>query len=189
MNDHLTYRELEAGLDQVRSSPRDDGVLQMIVVRTERGLRRTPESCMISAAAGLEGDHWSRTCKMRTEDGLAHPDMQICMMNARTIELIAQDRDRWAIAGDNLFIDLDISHENLAPRQTLGIGEALIEITAVPHNGCAKFIDRFGKDACQFVNSRTGKELRLRGIYARVVQDGRIAVGDRIGKKAIASAA
>ena len=99
-------------------------------------------------------------------------------MNARCIALIAQERGNWAPAGDNLFIDLDLSPANTPPGTRLAIGTAVIEITDTPHNGCDSFIARYGRDACVFVNTGEGKRLRLRGIYGRVVQDGRVSVGD-----------
>jgi MOSC domain-containing protein YiiM len=109
-------------------------------------------------------------------------------MSARAIALVARDRENWPPAGDNLFIDMDLSPTNTPPGQRLEIGSAIIEITPVPHNGCAKFIARYGRDACVFVNTGEGKRLRLRGIYARVVQDGQISVGDRVRKLASAVA-
>src|SRR5262245_4689822 len=103
-------------------------------------------------------------------------------MNARCIALIAQERQNWAPAGDNLFIDMDLTPDNVPPGVRLAIGSAVIEITDTAHNGCSAFIERYGRDACIFVNTGEGKQYRLRGIYARVVQDGRIAVGDRVTK-------
>ena len=103
-------------------------------------------------------------------------------MNARCIALIAQERQNWPPAGDNLFIDMDFTPGNMPPGQRLAIGSAVVEITDTPHNGCAMFIERFGRDACVFVNTGDGKRLRLRGIYARVVQDGRVTVGDQATK-------
>ena len=103
-------------------------------------------------------------------------------MNARCIALVAQERSNWAPAGDNLFIDMDLTPGNLPPGQRLRIGSAVIEITAVPHNGCSAFIERYGRDACLFVNSGEGRKLKLRGIYARVVEDGRVSLGDRVVK-------
>jgi len=179
---HLTKDELLAGLPEILASPKDDGALLGIVVRPDHGQRVEPESVAISLAGGLEGDHWARGCWLTTEDGKPHPDVQICIMNARCIALIAQERANWAPAGDNLFLDMDLSTENLVPGQRLALGNAVIEITAEPHNGCKSFVERYGREACAFVNGREGKRLRLRGIYARVVQDGRIAVGDRATK-------
>ena len=182
MPKHLTLSELQAGLPEILNSPADDGELQGIVIRLEGGRRRDLESCEISLAGGTHGDHWANGCWKSTEDGRPHPDVQICIMNARCIALIAQERDNWPPAGDNLLIDMDLTPANTPPGTRLAIGTALIEITDTPHNGCNSFIERFGRDACIFVNTGEGKRLRLRGIYGRAVQDGRITVGDRVSK-------
>ena len=182
MTRHLTKEELQAGLPHILASPQDDGVLEGIVIRPEKGQRQELESCEISLQGGTHGDHWAKGCWMSTEDGKPHPDVQICIMNARCIDLIAQERERWALAGDNLLIDLDLRPETLPPGQRLRIGSAIIEITDVPHNGCAAFVERYGRAAVVFVNGPKGKALRLRGVYARVVQDGRVSVGDRVVK-------
>ncbi len=179
---HLTRDELHAGLPDVLTSPADNGSLEAIIVRPDKGERLDVQSVRISLAGGVEGDHWAKGCWMSTDDGDPHPDVQICMMNSRLISLIAGERENWPLAGDNLFIDLDIGPDNLAPGQRLAIGSAIIEITAVPHLGCAKFIARYGRDACVFVNTGEGKRQRLRGIYARVVQDGTVSVGDEVVK-------
>ncbi len=182
MPKHLTLSELQAGLPEILNSPADDGEMQGIVIRLEGGRRRDLESCEISLTGGAHGDHWANGCWKSTEDGRPHPDVQICIMNARCIALIAQERDNWPPAGDNLLIDMDLTPANTPPGTRLAIGTALIEITDTPHNGCNSFIERFGRDACIFVNTGEGKRLRLRGIYGRVVQDGRITVGDRVSK-------
>jgi len=181
---YLTRDELQAGLPHILDSPKDDGVLEAIVIRPAHGEREDLESCEISLEGGTHGDHWAKGCSMTTEDGKPHPDVQICIMNARCIALVAHERARWPLAGDNLFIDMDLRPDNLPPGQRLEIGTAVIEITPVPHNGCASFVERYGKPAVVFVNAPKGKALRLRGIYARVVQDGRVTVGDRVVKVA-----
>ncbi len=155
--------------------------LRGIVIRPEKGQRRDLNSVEISLDGGTHGDHWAKGCWKSTEDGDPHPDVQICIMNARCIALIAQEPANWAPAGDNLFIDMDLTPDNTPPCQRLAIGSAIIEITDTRH-GCASFIERYGRDACVFVNTGEGKRLRLRGIYARVVRDGRVAVGDRVVK-------
>ncbi len=179
---HLSMAELEAGLDEILASPKDGGRLEAIVVRPEHGQRRDVERCAISLAGGAEGDHWAKGCWKTTEDGKPHPDVQICIMNGRCIDLIAQERANWPLAGDNLFIDMDLTPDNTPPGTRIAIGSAVLEITDTPHNGCASFIERYGRDACLFVNTGEGKRLRLRGIYGRVVQDGTVTVGDRITK-------
>ena len=179
---HLTMDELNAGLPEILASPKDEGVLSAIVIRPASGERRDVETSEISLEGGVHGDHWAKGCWKSTEDGRPHPDVQICIMNARCIQLIAQERANWPPAGDNLFIDMDLTPENMPPGTRLGIGSAVIEITDTPHNGCASFIERYGRDACVFVNTGEGKRLRLRGIYGRVVEDGRVSVGDVVTK-------
>ncbi len=179
---HRTMAELEAGLEGILGAPKDAGRLDAIVARPAKGERRALDSAGLSLAGGLEGDHWALGCWKSTEDGKPHPDVQICIMNARSIALIAGARENWLPAGDNLYLDLDLSPDNLPPGTRLALGTAELEITDTPHNGCAQFIARFGRDACVFVNTGTGKAHRLRGVYARVVRDGHMAVGDRAMK-------
>ncbi len=182
MAKHLTRAELQAGLPYILDSPKDNGMLEAIVIRPESGEREDLESCEISLEGGTHGDRWAKGCWMTTEDGKPHPDVQICIMNARCIALVAQERERWPLAGDNLFIDIDLRPDNLPPGQRLKIGTAVIEITSTAHNGCESFVERYGRPAVVFVNAPKGKAMRLRGIYARVVEDGRVTVGDRAVK-------
>jgi MOSC domain-containing protein YiiM len=182
MNTQWTAVELQAELAQLGDSPRDNGTLAMIVCRPAEGERLVLERADLDPIGGLVGDNWHARGSKRTEDGSAHPDMQIAMMNSRVIQTLARDRGRWPLAGDQLFIDLDVSVENLQAGQRIGIGTAVLEITDVPHTGCEKFTARFGHDAIRFVNSPEGRQLRWRGIYARVIQAGTISVGDRVSK-------
>ena len=175
---NLTIAELEAGLDEIRQSPSDHGVLMMIVRRPEIGSREIVEQGELDIEKGLVGDNWSTRGSRRTSDGRADPKMQLNVMNARAAALMAQSRERWPLAGDQLFVDLDLSTANVPPGTRIALGAALIEVTDQPHTGCAKFVSRFGVEATKFVNSRVGRELQLRGINARVVQPGIIKVGD-----------
>jgi hypothetical protein len=174
----LTLAELEDGLDTIRQSPKDAGVLALIVRRPAVGEREVLEEGVLDLAEGLVGDTWRERSSSRTADGSPHPDMQLNIMNTRVIALLAQAKDRWRLAGDQLFIDLDLSKENLPPGTRLALGSSVIEVTAQPHTGCQKFAARFGLDALKWVSSPVGKELQLRGINARVVQAGVIRVGD-----------
>lgn len=179
---HLTTEELEAGLESIYQSPRDSGVLQMIVRRPGVGEREVLQEGELTLRDGLVGDNWAtRGCPL-TADGTSHPEMQLNIMNARVIALVAQARARWPLAGDQLYIDLDLSSDNLPPGSRLSLGTAIIEVTPVPHNGCKKFVVRFGKDAVAFVNSEVGKRLHLRGINAKVTCPGVIRVGDMVRK-------
>ena len=180
---HLTTEQLKAGLDEIRRSPSDNGVLEMLVRRPQTLEREILQEGQLDLALGLVGDNWKARGSRMTDDGAAHPEMQLNLMNSRAAQLVAQSKDRWHLAGDQLFVDLDLSGENLPPGTRLSIGSAIIEVTPVPHTGCAKFVERFGADAMKFVNSPVGKELRLRGINAKVVQPGIVKVGDRIKKR------
>lgn len=175
-------QEIEAGLPNVLASPTDNGRLVGLQTRPAEGERVELPSVDVSAASGVSGDHWSKGCWKSLPDGSPDPDVQISIINSRLINLIAGGRENWAPAGNNLFVDMDITLANLPPGQMLGIGTAELAITSVPHTGCAKFIARYGRDACVYVNRGIGRDLRLRGVYARVVRSGRISVRDAIVK-------
>lgn len=180
--EHLTTAELEAGLDHIRSSPADDGRLELIVRRPAVDSREVLGEASLDVEEGLVGDTWRLRGSNRTDDGSAHPDMQLNVMNARCATLVAGDPDRRQLAGDQLYVDLDLSGANLPPGTRLEMGEAVIEVTDQPHTGCAKFTSRFGLDAMRFVNSDVGKELHLRGINAKVIRSGTVRAGDTVRK-------
>ncbi|HEY6231853.1 MAG TPA: hypothetical protein VIW64_11350 [Pyrinomonadaceae bacterium] len=179
---HLTTAELEAGLDHIRAAPKDDGVLQLIVRRPGIDQREILEQAELDAAEGLVGDSWKLRPSSKTVDRSPHPDMQINIMNARATQLLAQEKERWQLAGDQLYLDMDLSAANLPPGTQLSIGSAVIEVTPPPHTGCHKFVARFGREAMLFVNSAVGRDLRLRGLNAKVIQSGTIRVGDTARK-------
>jgi len=179
---HLKKEELEAELDRIRESPKDEGVLELIVRRPHVGEREVLAAGELDVTDGLVGDTWKKRSSSRTSSGGAHPDMQLNIMNARVISLIAGEQRHWPLAGDQLFVDLDLSLMNLPAWTRLAIGSALVQVTDQPHTGCAKFTSRFGVDAMSFVNSPIGRELCLRGINARVIQPGTVRVGDRVRK-------
>lgn len=179
---HLTESEISLGLDVIKQSPTDNGLLRSIVIRPASDHRTSLQECRLSPEGGTEGDQWARGCWLTLPDGKPHPDVQIAIINSRLIDLLAGSPDRWELAGDNLYVDLDLSRDNLAPGQRLQIGECVLEITDQEHKGCDKFRDRFGMDAVRYVNSPLGKRLRLRGIYAKVIQTGYVRVGDMIQK-------
>lgn len=182
---HLTMAELEAGLGEIRQTPKEQGTLEMIVRRPQVNAREVLAEGKLDLEEGLAGDSWRARGSGKTGDGLANRDMQLNVMNARVIALLAQTKERWALAGDQLFIDLDLSVENLPAGTRLAIGTAVIEVTNEPHNGCKKFQERFGSDALKFVNSPLGKQLHLRGINAKVVTPGIIRTGDTVRKMAV----
>jgi MOSC domain-containing protein YiiM len=176
--EHLSRERLEAGLDHIRESPPDHGRLVLVVRRPEVGQRDLPQEAVLDQVTGLEGDNWLTRGSTSTPDGSADPDRQITVINARLAELVAGGTERMALAGDQLFVDLDISVDNLPAGSLLAVGEAVLRVSEAPHTGCAKFLERFGTEALRFVGSRTGRRLRLRGMNARIVVPGTIRLGD-----------
>ena len=179
---HLSLAELEAGLGIIRQSPQDNGLLKLIVRRPKVDEREIVNEAELDLEEGLVGDTWKARGSKATPDGSANINAQITLMNMRAIALLAQDESRWALAGDQLFVDFDLSEANIPAGTRIAIGSAILEISATPHTGCAKFSERFGKDALKFVNSPDGKQLHLRGVNARVVQAGGIQVGNVVRK-------
>jgi MOSC domain-containing protein YiiM len=176
---HLSTEELEAGVDHIRQAPKDQGVLQLLVRRPVTLERELLQEGKLDTELGLVGDNWQTR---GSGSGAANPDAQITVMNARAAALIAQDDSRWQLAGDQLYVDMDLSEDNVPAGTRLSVGSAVLEVTAEPHNGCKKFVERFGMDAMLFVNSEVGKQLHLRGINTKVVQAGTVCVGDAITK-------
>ena len=179
---HLATPALEAGLEHIHNSPKDRGVLNMIVSRPEEDAREVMELADLDTALGLVGDTWKDRPSSRSADGNAHPGMQITIMNSRVAALVAQDKERWPLAGDQLFADLDLSAANVPPGTRISVGAAILEATDQPHTGCKKFAARFGVDALKLISSPIGKELQLRGINAKVVVGGEIKPGDMVKK-------
>jgi hypothetical protein len=176
--EHLSRERLEAGFDHIRESPRNHGRLVLVVRRPEVGRRELPEEAVLDQVTGLDGDNWLTRGSISTPDGSANPRKQVTVMNARVAELVAGGTDRMPLAGDQLYVDLDISVANLPPGSLLAVGEAVLEVSEDPHRGCAKFVERFGAEAMRFVNSRIGRQLRLRGMNTRVVVPGTVRLGD-----------
>lgn len=179
---HLTTNELEAALDDIRQAPKDIGTLHLVVRRPDIGEREILNEGELHTDEGLVGDNWRARGSASTDDGSAHPECQITIMNTRVTSLVAQDKDRWHLAGDQLYVDMDISRQNLPPGSRLAIGDAILEVSAKPHTGCGKFVHRFGADAMKFVNSTIGRDLCLRGINTWVIQPGTIRPGDTVRK-------
>src|SRR5260221_2140514 len=176
--EHLSRQRLEAGLGQIRDSLRDDGKIVVVVRRPAVGVRELPGEVMLDPVAGLAGDTWLARGSRNMPDGSADPERQVTVMNARVAELVAGGTDRMPLAGDQLYIDLDLSVDNLPAGSLLTVGQAVLQVSDAPHLGCAKFVERFGDEAMRFVNSRVGRQLRLRGMNTPVVQPGIVRPGD-----------
>ncbi|MFN7940176.1 MAG: MOSC domain-containing protein [Thermoanaerobaculia bacterium] len=179
---HRSTSELEAGLAEILRSPKDAGRIEMIVRRPAVNEREVLDEGELDLTLGLVGDSWSRRGSSKMPDPSPHPEMQINLMSSRVVALLAQDRARWPLAGDQFYVDLDLGEENLPPGTRLVLGTAELEVSALPHTGCKKFVSRFGMDAMLFVNSGRGRQLHLRGINAWVTRPGRVRVGELIRK-------
>jgi MOSC domain-containing protein YiiM len=175
---HRTRDELDAALVDVGGSPAEVGRVELIVRRPETGEREVVTSAELDVEDGLVGDNWCR----RGTGGSPNLDAQLTLMNVHAVQAVAATRERWPLAGDQLYVDLDLSVENLPPGTQLALGEAVIEVTHEPHTGCAKFTERFGGDAIRWVNQSPGRELRLRGVNTRIVSGGVVRTGDAISR-------
>ena len=175
---HFSADELNQGVDHILASPTDDGELKLIVRRPVVDQRETPPKARLDVDQGLVGDNWLARGSRHMPEGIADPEMQLNIMNTRVVDRVAGSQDRWPLVGDQLFVDLDLSSENLPPGIQIVLGDAIVEVTETPHTGCKKFAARFGADAVVFVNSGRGKTLNFRGICAKVVKSGDISVGD-----------
>jgi MOSC domain-containing protein YiiM len=180
---HLSTSELEQGLADVLATPCDEGRLVAIVVRPASNERQSLATATLTPEGGIEGDRWVRDSFFKLPDGRPDPNNQLSLMNARILRQIATEEEAMCLAGDNLIVDLMLSEENLPAGSRLAIGKTVvIEISDLKHTGCAKFQSRYGPEARAFVNNERGKELHLRGRYARIVTGGTIAVGDAVRK-------
>ena len=181
---HRTQEQLEAGLAAILESPRDQGTVELIACRPAPGERTVLDAATFDAETGVVGDSWNARPSKLMPDRRPHPDAQVTLMNARVIALLAGDREHWAIAGDQLYVDLDLSPANLPTGTRLAVGDTVLEVTPLPHTGCAKFNARFGSDATRWINAPNGRALNLRGINTRIVTPGQVRRGDAIRKLA-----
>lgn len=179
---HLNETELTAGLGHIQNSPTDQGELVTIVRRPAVGERELLTEGELTVQDGLVGDNWRGRGSSRTADGSAHPDMQLTLMNIRTVQLLAPEPSQWVLPGDQLLVDLDLSEANLPAGTQLTCGTAVLQITAQPHTGCKKFVERFGLEALKWVSTPQGKLLCLRGVNAKVLRPGVIRPGDKVQK-------
>jgi hypothetical protein len=180
--EHARVGELEAGMEEIRRSPSDGGTVELIVRRPATNEREVLAEGMLDPVEGLVGDRWRPHGSGGSPHGSSDTDTQLTVMNARVVALLARERERWPLAGDQIYVDLDLSTDNLPPGTRLALGSAVIEVTQEPHTGCAKFSARFGSEALRLINAPVGRALRMRGMNTRVVASGTVRTGDTIRK-------
>jgi MOSC domain-containing protein YiiM len=175
-------RDLDRHLDHVRAAPRDGGAVALIVRRPAVDEREAVAEAVLDVADGLVGDGWLARGSRSPPAVSADPQAQVTIMSTRVLAAIEPDASRWPLAGDQLYLDMDLSVGNLPPGTRLAVGSAVVEVSETPHTGCSKFSARFGSDAQRWINSPAGRELRMRGLNARIVQGGVVRVGDTVRK-------
>lgn len=175
-------RDFDPFFEHVRAAPADGGVVELIVRRPDRELRQLLDEVALDPATGVAGDHWSARPSKQTPDGSPDPEDQVTIMSTRVLAAIAPDRAAWPLAGDQVYVDADLSAENLPAGSRVALGTAILVISEKPHTGCAKFSARFGSDALRWINSPEGRALRMRGLNARIEQAGVVRVGDTLRK-------
>ena len=173
---------LDGGMADIQRSPGDNGRLELIARRPAVGQREVLDEATLDIDLGLVGDGWASLGSPRTPDGSADREAQVTLMNSRVAALLTGGPDGWQVAGDQLYVDLDLSMDNLPPGTRLGIGSVVLEVSAVPHTGCSQFSARFGIEALKFVSTPSGKQLRLRGVNTRIIEGGTIRTGDVVAK-------
>lgn len=181
MNQFVSVVDLEASLVHINQSPSQQGTVELIVCRPQVNARKTLEVGELTIQEGLVGDIWKKMLD-KGSSKYVNPDTQLALINSRVIAAITHDQNKWQLAGDQFYVDFDLSKKNVPTGTLLKIGTAIIEVTKEPHLGCNKFSKRFGKDAVKFVNSTVGQLLNLRGIYARVISPGQVKPGASISK-------
>ena len=179
---HVNMFQLESGLDHILNAPKNNGIVQMIVCRPKIEIRKILNVAKLDKESGLVGDNWNDRGSSNTPDNSSDIEAQLTIMNSRVISLITSSSDQWQLAGDQLYIDMDLSRNNLVPGSQIKIGSAVVEVSKKPHTGCEKFSNRFGLDALKFVSTPLGRQLSLTGINTRIVQSGIIQTGDVVKK-------
>jgi MOSC domain len=175
-------RDLDQQLPIIQAAPRDTGVLELIVTRPAEDERVLLTEGVLDPAAGLVGDRWVHHRSRSTPDGSPDPSVQLTLISTRVLAAIEPDRTRWPLAGDQLYVDYDLSIEHLPTGARVAIGDTEVEVSAPPHTGCSKFSARFGSDALRWINNPTGRALRMRGVNCRIIRGGTVRVGDSVAK-------
>jgi hypothetical protein len=180
MDNHVTFDKLQEGLAEISQAPKNHGNIELLVIRPVQYERKVVNEITMHPITGCEGDIWHSKKTSSTPDGKPNPERQVTLINSRVLALLEGAKDTWPKAGDQVYVDMDLSKENLPAGTDLSLGSAIIRVSAQPHNGCKKFAERYGIDATRFVNSSLGKAKSLRGINCYIVKEGIVKMGDTV---------
>lgn len=179
---HPTRAECDAALTHILDAPKVSAPIDMLCFRPDYGVRSFPDRIQVSVARGIEGERWLRDPWLKLPDGRPDPRIQISVLPKRVADLCWRNRDVSPHPGDTLIADLDMTSANMPVGTRLQVGSAVIEVSDVFNNGCAKWYAQYGADSVKWINHRPHRPLRLRGILCRVVVDGEIRKSDLIEK-------
>jgi hypothetical protein len=180
-------RDFSPFLARIAAAPADGGRVELIVRRPSVDQRELLDEATLDTTVGLSGDDWSRRGSSQTPDGSPHPEAQLTLISTRVLSAIEPDPERWPLAGDQIYVDFDLSIERLPPGSRHALGTAVNEVSELPHTGCSKFSARFGSDALRWINSPIGRAHRMRGLNARVVEGGTVRIGDAVRRMPVAA--
>ena len=169
---HLDARAIDERLAALPAPPRDEAVVELVVVRPESDRRITPDRARLTPEGGVEGDRWA-LAERRVLGA------QVTLMRADVARVFANGQPI-SLPGDNLLVTIDLSPENLPTGTLVRVGSAVCTVTDKPHTGCAKFEARFGRAAREATLSPAYASTRLRGLHLRVLEAGDVGPGDRL---------
>jgi len=163
-------QEIQARWEAGRARP-VSGAVRLLVLRRGGGRHSRVERLRLDPATGIDGDRWAA--------GDRDPDDQVSLMDARVVEALA-GAGGLDVPGDNLIVDLDLGEQALPFGSRLRVGTAVIQLSGKLHAGCSRFRARLGDEALRWVNDKVNRPLRLRGLYARILEGGEVAIGDLV---------
>jgi hypothetical protein len=176
----ITAAELEAALPSVLAAPGGAGLVRLLCTRPQPNARAFPEVLTLSRGKGATGDYHPARPWLRLPDGSPDPRIEVSIMPWRVLDLVWRERDRVAHPGDNIAVDMTLAEADLPAGTRLAAGTAILRVSDVPNDGCAKWKVRYGKAAHDWITTPDHLRLRLRGLYAAIEQDGEVRIGDTL---------
>ncbi|MGJ8650411.1 MAG: MOSC domain-containing protein [Opitutaceae bacterium] len=177
----MNTRNYDTAIQLAHTAPVGSGRVDYLINRPSEGVHELVDSLYLDVENGIEGDRWKETAWLRLPDGAPDPRVQVSLTNTRVMQCFTgTEADAVFRCGDNIYTDLNLTETHLPVGTLLQIGEAVIEVSDVVNDACGKFAQRFGAEAFQAVRAPTNVGLRLRGLFARIRQSGRVQCGDTL---------